>query len=44
MKVSPTMDFLSDTVLEVMNWAYSHAPASRLGSVDLKKVHEPTSW
>jgi hypothetical protein len=44
MKVRPTMDFFSDVVLAVTNWAYSQAAAVRLASWFLKKVQLPTSW
>ncbi|MCY1559174.1 hypothetical protein D9M68_961830 [compost metagenome] len=44
MNVRPVMDFFSDTDLDVTNCAYSQAAAILSGSVDLKKVHEPTSW
>ncbi|MNT59971.1 hypothetical protein D3C72_1975230 [compost metagenome] len=44
MKVRPVIDFLSDTDLDVTNCAYSQAAAILSGLVDLKKVHDPTSW
>jgi hypothetical protein len=42
--VSPTRNFLSDTVLDTTNCAYSHAIFRRSSGVEVSIVHEPVSW
>ncbi len=43
MKVRPTWLFLTSTVFETTNWAYSQAALRRSTGVDLNSVHEPAS-